>query len=250
MRFFLPVSAMLILFSFFVTIVHIAALGKQAKTEVSVTVKQTVTDQLANIQEVASIAYASLKPFSSKELQTPCVVKAERMIGQLANITRDALQAQIVYDQDPDSESGKVAEANIRDANFEATVLKKVILPVTQKCAKTVAGQRLAIAEAEQKSIERLEKKAREVAKKKFNATMFPNPIKREERQKAFLRAADMKAKAERELHEMGKGSEYPLTPRFRNNEAPGGRVEGGRKTRRRIYKGTTSAEEFGLARG
>ena len=176
MRFFLPVSAMLILFSFFVTIVHIAALGKQAKTEVSVTVKQTVTDQLANIQEVASIAYASLKPFNRKELQTPCVVKAERMIGQLANITRDALQAQIVYDQDPDSESGKVAEANIRDANFEATVLKKVILPVTQKCAKTVAGQRLAIAEAEQKSIERLEKRLEKLQRKNSMQQCFPIP--------------------------------------------------------------------------
>ena len=96
----------------------------------------------------------------------------------IANITRDALQAQIVYDQDPDSESGKVAEANIRDANFEATVLKKVILPVTQKCAKTVAGQRLAIAEAEQKSIERLEKRL-EKLQRKIQCNDVSNPIKR-----------------------------------------------------------------------
>ena len=74
---------------------------------------------------------------------------------------------------------------------------------------------------------------------------MFPNPIKREERQKAFLRAAD-KAKAERELHEMGKGSEYPLTPKLleilkrREEES-----KVAAKHAEEFAKGTTSAEEF-----
>ena len=86
------VSKLLILFILFVSYSHAVAIKKQEKTAESVAVKQTTTDKLAHIQDVASIAYTSLKPFSTKEAKMECVLKAENMIGKLADITKDAVK--------------------------------------------------------------------------------------------------------------------------------------------------------------
>jgi hypothetical protein len=241
------VSKLLILFILFVSYSHAVAINKQEKTAESVAVKQTTTDKLAHIQDVASIAYTSLKPFSKNESKMECVLKAENMIGKLADITKDAVKAQIVYDQDPDSMAGQEAEKNIKDANFAATELKKIIMSSTQKCAKDISSMRAYIAAKEQAEIERLERVAREMAKKKFNATMFPNPTKREERQKAFMKAKELKTKARNFAKNIGANSEMPLDIVARNRMA---RMEETYKVDAKhaeeFAKGETSAEEFG----
>ena len=72
-------SAILILLILFVSTSHAVAINKQAKTADTVSVEQTVTDKLANIQQVASIAYTSMKPFN--KIETKMEAKAENMIN-------------------------------------------------------------------------------------------------------------------------------------------------------------------------
>ena len=97
-----------------------------------------------------------------------CIESRKYDRKKLADITKDAVKAQIVYDQDPDSTAGQEAEKNIKDANFAATELKKIIMSSTQKCAKDIASMRVYIAAKEQNEIERLERIARLMAKKKI----------------------------------------------------------------------------------
>jgi hypothetical protein len=125
--------------------------------------------------------------------------------------------------------------------------LKKIILPFTEKCAREIGSSRMHIAEQEEKEIARLERIARINAKKKFNATMFPNPIKREERQKAFMKAEDLKAKANAYMDATIKNSELPIDPKAIESMK---REEENMKAEARhaeeFAKGQTSAEEFG----
>ena len=134
-------SAILILLILFVSTSHAVAINKQAKTAETVSVEQTVTDKLANIQQVASIAYTSMKPFNKNETKMECVVKAENMIGKLGELTKDAIKAQIVYDQDPDSDAGQDAEANIKDANFAQETSKLTKAQILNQAATSMLAQ-------------------------------------------------------------------------------------------------------------
>ena len=132
-----------------------------------------------------------------------CVVDAEKIVVKLGELKKDWLKAQITYDQDPDSEAGQEAEVNINDLSSLSGVLRREVLVETQKCAKEISAARLYDAKMQQKEIERLEVLARENARKKFNATMYPDPKTKAKKQEAFVKAQDLKAKADAYMHKL-----------------------------------------------